>query len=242
RQTRKFQELRDVLLAAARDPNAEEERRKGYFREVAGLCETQLRDAETATTALKELLVLDVTDEGACSQLKRLLEKAQQWDELAAVMAQEAEQVVDVEARISLEKALAKLHEQKRKDPIATGEAWARIASLASGDEEAINTALGYFEKGERADLAVVVLTENLPAISDEAPRAELLSKLGALRRQTGDSLGSGEAFAEAATLTKNAEHWESAEKAFVTAEAWDQAATAVEERAQLASDAAVKA
>jgi cellulose synthase operon protein C len=242
RQTRKFQELRDVLLTAARDPNADEERRKGYFREVAGLCETQLRDAETATTSLKELLALDVTDEGARAQLKRLLEKAQQWDELALVMAQEAEQVTDVEARISLEKSLAKLHEQRRKDPVATGEAWARIANLASGDDEAINTAVSYFEKGERPELAVAVLTENLPAISDDATRAELLGKLGTLRQQTGDALGSGEAFAEAATLTKNAELWESAEKAFVSAEAWDQAATAVDERAQLARDAGPKA
>ncbi len=242
RQTRKFQDLRDLLLTAARDPNADEERRKSYFREVAGLCETQLRDAETATTALKELLALDVTDEAARSQLKRLLEKAQQWDELAQVMLQEAEQEVDVEARISLEKALAKLQEQKRKDPIATGEAWARIAGLASGDDEAINTAVGYFEKGERPDLAVVVLTENLPAISDDTQRAELLGKLGSLRQQTGDALGAGEAYAEAATLTKTGAPWESAEKAFVVAEAWDQAATAVDERAQLASEPTVKA
>ncbi len=242
RQTRKFQELRDVLLAAARDSNADEERRKAYFREVAQLCETQLRDAETATAALKELLVLDVADDGARSTLKRLLEKAQQWDELALVMAQEAEHEDDVEARISLEKALAKLHEQKRKDPVATGEAWARIASLASGDDEAINTAVSYFEKAERPELAVAVLTDNLPAISSDSTRAELLSKLGSLRTQTGDALGAGEAFSEAATLTKDAGAWESAERAFVAAEAWDQAATAVDERAQLASDAAAKA
>lgn len=242
RQTRKFQELRDTLLAAARDAGADEERRKSYFREVAGLCETQLRDAETAATALKELLALDVTDDAARSQLKRLLEKGQHWDELAQVMAQEAEQELDVEARISLEKALAKLHEQRRKDPIATGEAWARIASLASGDDEAINTAVGYFEKGERPELAVAVLTDNLPAISDDATRAELLGKLGALRQRTGDALGAGEAFSEAATLTKQLDLWESAEQAFVAAEAWDQAATAVDERAQLTESAGAKA
>ncbi len=242
RQTRKFQELRDTLMAAARDPIADEERRKGYYREVAGLCETQLRDAETAKTALKELLAVDVTDDAARSQLKRLLEKAQQWDELAAVMAQEAEQELDVEARISLEKTLAKLHEQRRKDPVATGEAWARIAGLASGDEEAINTAVGYFEKGERPDLAVAVLSDNLPAISSDGTRAELLGKLGALKQQTGDALGSGEAFAEAANLTKDITSWQSAERAFVTAEAWDQAATAVDERAQLTAEPTAKA
>jgi cellulose synthase operon protein C len=242
RQGRKFQELRDVLLSAARDSNADEERRKGYFREVAGLCEAQLRDAETATAALKELLQLDITDESARSQLKRLLEKAQHWDELAQVMAQEAEQVLDVEARISLEKALAKLHETRRKDPVATGEAWARIAGLAAGDEEAINTAVGYFEKASRPDLAVIALTENLPAIKEDGTRAELLEKLGRLRKQTGDALGAGEALSEAATITKLAKHWEAAESCFVAAEAWDQAATAVDERAQLAVDVEVKA
>ncbi|HYJ09933.1 MAG TPA: hypothetical protein VEX18_13015, partial [Polyangiaceae bacterium] len=174
--------------------------------------------------------------------MKRLLEKGQQWDELAAVMAQEAEQELDVEARISLEKSLAKLHEQRRKDPIATGEAWARIAALTAGDDEAINTAVGYFEKGERPDLAVTVLTENLAAIASDDTRAELLVKLGALRQQTGDALGAGEAFAEAANLTKQVASWEAAEKAFVVAEAWDQAATAVDERAQLTIDTKLKA
>ena len=67
-----------------------------------------------------------------------MFEKQARWDELAALLGDEAEQTLDIEARISLEKALAKLHEQKRKDPVATGEAWARIAALATGDEEAI--------------------------------------------------------------------------------------------------------
>jgi hypothetical protein len=242
RQMRKFQELRDVLLAAGRDPHAAEQRRAGYLREVATLCETQLRDAETAVTALKELLLLDAADDGARTQLKRLLEKAQQWDELASVMAQEAEQTVDVEARISLEKQLAKLHEQKRKDLLATGEAWARVAALAAGDDEAILTAVEYFERASRKELAVAVVTDNLPAISDDAARAQLLQRLGELRLETGDVLGAGEAYAEAASLTRGAELWQSAQTAFVRAEAWDQAATAVDERAQLENEPALKA
>ena len=187
-------------MSPGTDGGADEERRKAYFREVAQLCETQLRDAETATTALKELLVLDVSDDGARSTLKRLLEKAQHWDELALVMAQEAEQEDDVEARISLEKALAKLHEQKRKDPVATGEAWARIAGLAAGDDEAINTAVGYFEKAERpgADVSIVLYNADgsISEISGNGTRcvAALLVYQGAasgpdVRIQTGAGL-----------------------------------------------------
>jgi len=234
RQTRKFQDLREILLAAGRDENADTEQRQSWLREVAGLCETQLRDIDGAIVGLKELLVLDADDEPARGALKRLLEKQSRWDELTTLMAEEAEQTLDIEARISLEKSLAKLHEQKRKDPIATGEAWGRIAALASGDEEAITTAVRYFEKGERADLAIQVIAENIEAIADESQRGPLLKKLGELREANGDTLSAGEAFAEGATLLKSAPLWEAAERCFVKAEAWDQAATAVDERAQL--------
>src|SRR5262249_25112229 len=151
-------------------------------------------------------------------------------------------QTVDTEARISLEKALAKLHEQKRKDPVATGEAWARIAGLAPGDEEAISTAVRYFEKGERVDLAVAVIAENLESIGDGHARAALLRKLGELREAAGESLAAGEAFAEAATLTSDSEMWAAAERCFANSSAWDQAATAVDERAQLESQNELRA
>lgn len=242
RQTRKFQDLRDILLAAGADESADAEQRQSWLRELAGLCETQLRDVDTAIVGLKALIALDPDDEPARSALKRLLEKQTRWDELATLMAEEAEQTLDIEARISMEKALAKLHEQKRKDPVATGEAWGRIAALASGDEEAITTAVRYFEKGERRDLAVQVIAENIEAIADDEQRGALLKKLGELREANGDALSAGEAFAEGGTLLKAPALWEAAERCFVSAEAWDQAATAVDERAQLTGPAAEKA
>src|SRR4029078_349284 len=112
---------------------------------------------ETAIHAWKQLVALDRGDDGARQQLRRLLERAGHWDDLATLLEQEAEQTGDVEARISMEKALAKIHEQKRKDPVATGETWARIAGLSPDDEVAISTAVRHFEKGERLDLAAQV-------------------------------------------------------------------------------------
>ncbi|MEO7032834.1 MAG: hypothetical protein ABI548_03300 [Polyangiaceae bacterium] len=242
RQTKKYQDLRDILLAAGSHEDAETDLRQGWLREVVGLSETQLRDVEGAIGSLKALLVLDSDDEPARSQLKRLLEKQTRWDELAILQAEEAEQTLDIEARISLEKALAKLHEQKRKDPLATGEAWARIASLATGDEEAITTAVSFFEKADHRDRALQVIAENIDAVSGDAKRGPLLQKLAELREAAGESLPAGEAFAEAASLLKRPKLWESAERCFVAAEAWDQAATATDERAQLTEAAPEKA
>jgi hypothetical protein len=234
RQTRKYADLRDVLLNAAKTPGVDTDARRGWLREIAGLCETQLRDLDTAITALKQLVALDTSDEGPKTQLKRLLERTGRWDDLATLLEQEAEQTGDVETRISMEKALAKLHEQKRKDPVAAGEAWARMANLMPDDESAVNTAVKLFERGERYDLAAQVIADNVAQVSDPSARIALLRKLGELREAAGDALGAGDAFAEAAAAASDRGLWEAAERCFARGESFEQAANAVDQRAQL--------
>jgi tetratricopeptide (TPR) repeat protein len=242
KQLRKFAELRDVLRRAAADTGIDVEQRVSWLRAAAGLSESQLRDANGAVEVLEELLAIDPESEDARSTLKRLLERAQRWDDLARVLEQEAELVSDVEARISAEKGIARLHEQKRKDPAAAGEAWTRIASLVPEDESALDTAVEFFEKGSRADRAAQAISDNLPQITDEARRVTLLKKLGSLRLSARAPLEAGEAFAEAGSVGKDRGAWHEAEKAFAQAEAWDQAASAASERAGLTSDSSEKA
>jgi tetratricopeptide (TPR) repeat protein len=235
RQARKYGDLRDILLRAARSPNVDPEARVVWLKEVAALCESQLRDFDTAIQAWQQLLALDPGEAQARDQLRRLLERASRWDDLATLLEQEAEQESDVEGRISLEKQLAKLHETKRKDPAAAGEAWARIATLTPEDETVIGTAVKLFEKGERFDLAAQVIGDNVGSIADEAARSGLYRKLGDLRRGTGDLVAAGDAFSEAARITSEAAGWEAAEQAYAEASAWAQAAACANERTQLA-------
>src|SRR5690606_25151950 len=188
RQTRKYAELRDALTAATRSPSASADAKRGWLREIAGLCETQLKDIDTAIHALTQLVTLDPS-EGPRTQLKRLLEKGGRWDDVATLLEQEAEQAPDIEVRISLEKNLAKLHELKRKDVVSAGDAWARIAGLTPEDESALLTAVKFYEKGERLDLAADAIAANVGALEDENSRGQLLSRLGELRRDAGDML-----------------------------------------------------
>ena len=242
RQTRKFAELRDILQRAAQDDAVDEDVRKGWLRELAGLCESQLRDLDGAVGAWQAILALDPTDEGSRGQLRRLLERAQRWDDVVVLLEQEAEQEADVEARITHYKQIAKLQEQKRKDPVGTGEAWAKIAALDTADETALATAIKWFEKAQRFDLAAQAIAENVAQVEDEPARAALFRKLGELRRSAGDAAGAGEAFTEAASLSEDAKAWELAEECFVSASAWEQAASAIEARALLADGARVQA
>jgi tetratricopeptide (TPR) repeat protein len=144
RRTRRFGELRSLLSAAAGVEGVTYQQRASWLREVASLSESQLTDLDGALTAWRQLAELGAGDESA-TQLRRLLERAGRWHEVAELLRTQAEQQSDLEARIALEKDLSRLHQTKLEDPIAAGEAWARIASLTPGDDVAIDTAVKLF-------------------------------------------------------------------------------------------------
>lgn len=240
RSKRDYGQLRDVLLASIRASGNHPdmlETRKERLREVAGLCEGNLRDVDSAISAWRQLLSLDRKDESARTALMRLLERSQRWDELANVLEQEATIESDIEMKVSLEKKLAKLQEDKRKDLVAAGEAYARIARLVTDDDQAILTASRMFEKGERADLAAQVIAEGAPAIEDPVARGALMQRLGELREGLGDAIAAGDSYAEAADALRNGKLWDEADRLYAGADAWPQAANAAYQRGLLTTD-----
>ncbi|HWO09472.1 MAG TPA: hypothetical protein VNN80_08330, partial [Polyangiaceae bacterium] len=177
RRTRRFGELRSLLSAAAAVDGVTYQQRASWLREVASLSEGQLQDLDGALSAWQKLAELGAGDESA-SQLRRLLERAGRWSDVAELLRNQADQQSDLEARIATEKDLARLHQTKLEDPIAAGEAWARIAGLTPGDDVAIDTAVKLFESGERHDLAIRVITDNIHGVEDPTAKVELLTRL----------------------------------------------------------------
>ncbi len=234
RSKRKFAELRDVYQAASRAPSIGPDVRKKFLSNVANICEQQLRDLDGAIQALKQASQIDPS---VRDNLRRLLEKGQRWDDLAVLLDQEVMDAPDQEAQIGLLKKLAALHEQKRKDLVAAGEAWSRLATLMLGDENPITAAVKLFEKGNRFDLAAEVISDNVGAIDSADTRLTLQMRLGELREKTGDQGAAGEAYAEAADLGGGAKAWELAEKCWEKAERWEDAAHATGEMANLAGE-----
>jgi tetratricopeptide (TPR) repeat protein len=238
RTKRDYAALRDVLLSAVRAPGEALDARRERLREVAGLCEGNLRDTDGAIHAWKQLLSIDRSDEGARQSLTRLLERTQRWDDLANLLEQEATAEGDLEKKIALEKKLATLQEQKRRDFAAAADAWGRIANLTPEDDRAIATASKMFEKAGAIDRAAQVIAENAPAVNDMPARGSLLERLGELREQLNDPAGAGEAYSEAAEAQKSHKLWEAAERCLVAAERWDPAGEAAVQRAHLTGDA----
>ena len=243
RTKRDYAQLRDVLLAAVRTMSGESvEPRKERLREVAGLCEGNLRDVDGAINAWKQLLAIDRTDEGARSSLTRLLEKSQRWDDLVNLLEQEATAESDLEKKISLEKKLATMQETKRRDFSAAAEAWGRIANLTPEDDRAIATASKMFEKAGDIGKAAAAIAENAPSVTDPVAKGALLERLGELRELMNDPGGAGDAFAGAAEAQGSLKLWEAAERCFVSAERWDRGADAADHRAHLVGDAKLQA
>ncbi len=242
RQTRKFKELREMLVNASRGARVEAHTRLEWLREVAALSETQLKDLETAVWAWQQVSALAPDDEQASTQLALLLEKGARWDDLASLLEQRAELITDLEERLVVEKKAAKIHEEKRGDATAAGSVWARIATLAPDDDAAIQTALRHFASAKRADLAAQAITEMVGAVENEKARAALFAKLGALRDELGDAEAAGDAFTEAGSISADPAHYEAAESCYVRAQAWNQAATCVEARLEKATSPTLQA
>ncbi|HTV24116.1 MAG TPA: tetratricopeptide repeat protein [Polyangiaceae bacterium] len=236
RRTRRFNELRSLLSAAAAVEGVTYQQRASWLREVASLSEGQLGDLDGALSAWRMLAELGASDESA-SQLRRLLERAGRWHEVAELLRTQADQQSDLEARIALEKDLSRLHQTKLEDPIAAGEAWARIASLTPGDDVAIDTAVKLFESGERHDLAIGVITDNIHSVEDPTAKVELLTRLGTLRLESGDAAGAAHAYAEAAATSNDLDLWELAETSYLQAKQLEKAVEANNERVRLLAD-----
>ncbi|MCU0690557.1 MAG: hypothetical protein MUF54_04080 [Polyangiaceae bacterium] len=231
---RKFGELRDVYQAASRVPSLSSDVRRKFLLNVANICEQQLRDLEGAIQALKQASQIDAS---ARDNLRRLLEKGQRWNDLAVLLDQEIAEAPEPESQIALLKKLAQLHEHKRKDVVAAGEAWGRLASIMTGDHGAILTAVKLFERGDRPDLAADAIAQNVVGIDGEEDRASLLMKLGKLRELTSDASGAADAYIEAAISGLGEPAWAAAERCFVASGRWEDAARAAGERAGLVED-----
>jgi len=236
RRTRRFGELRSLLSAAATVEGVTYQQRASWLREVASLSESQLSDLDGALAAWQKLADLGAGDESA-SQLRRLLERAGRWSDVAELLRTQADQQSDLEARIAMEKDLARLHQTKLEDPIAAGEAWARIAGLTPGDDVAIDTAVKLFESGERHDLAIRVITDNIHGVEDPTAKVELLTRLGTLRLESGDAIGAAQAYAEAAATSNDLDLWELAETSYLQAQQLEKAVEANSERVRLLAD-----
>ncbi len=194
RKNRDHAALRDLLLESTRAGVLSVDARKLRLREVAGLCEGKLKDGDGAIEAWQSVVALDPADGEAVKSLKRLLQKAQRWDDLAAVLEREALAATSPKEKIELIGQIAAIHRDKRKDLVEAAEALRQLLALspdtATRDElcEMLITVENFAD-------AVPLLRERIEETSDEREKLQLLRTLAvALEDKLHDEDGAFEA------------------------------------------------
>jgi tetratricopeptide (TPR) repeat protein len=168
RKRRDYPGLRDLLLASTRIPGLTVDTRKQRLREVATLSESKLRDAEAAVSAWRGVATLDPSDREALTNLKRLLTKAQHWDELAAVLEREALATTAASEKAELIREIALVHRDRRKDPVETAEAFRQLHALRPDDVAVRDELCDLLLQLEQWSDAVPLLRERIAAGKDE--------------------------------------------------------------------------
>jgi tetratricopeptide (TPR) repeat protein len=181
RKRRDHASLRDLLLASTRAPGLTVDVRKLRLREVATLSETKLRDSDAAISAWRGVVTFDPSDREASSSLKRLLKKAQQWDELAGVLEREALATTAIEEKAALIREIALIHRDKRNDPAETAEAFRQLHALKPDDTAVRDELCELLISLEYWADAVPLIRERIAATSDEIDKLRLSVALASI-------------------------------------------------------------
>jgi tetratricopeptide (TPR) repeat protein len=190
RKQRDHARLRDLLIASTRIGGLSIDARKLRLREVAGLCEAKLKDADGAIEALQGVVALDPTDSDAVKNLKRLLQKAQRWDDFTAVLEREALAATRTEEKVELLGQIAAIHRDKRNDLTEAAEALRQLLALRP-DPATRNELCDMLLSLEHHLDAVPLLRERANEALDERERVTLLRTLAST---LDDKLSDGDA------------------------------------------------
>jgi len=202
RRTESWKELVGVLERQAQ--RAEDPRqRRDLLYEKATVLEERLSDREGAMEAYRQILVVDPEDPTALHRLGRLLGVSERWDEVAAVLAREAdaaEHKPETAAEVAeIRYRLGRVRQQRLGDAAGAVEAYRSVldkvprhpATLAALEELARGSGAPaaaaarilepiYEHEGEHHRL-VEALEARLPGLPDPAARAALLRRVADL-------------------------------------------------------------
>jgi hypothetical protein len=227
--------LERVLARAASAPGAAAEVRRRCFAEAARLGEKH-GDVGVAIGRWEAARAIDRRDATPRAELARLYERAEQWDDLVALLVTEpdGEDAASAAARL---RRVAEVQERRLGDPLAAASTWRRVASLVPGDVAAMSLAAGLYERAQKPALAAEVIRAGIGAVEDAVKRAGLYVDLGRLLEAIGERLEAADAYLAAADIASSRAALEAAERCFVAARRPKLAARAVARRASLARD-----
>ncbi|QQR89944.1 MAG: hypothetical protein IPJ88_17535 [Myxococcales bacterium] len=186
-----WNELRDLMLSAARLPGASAEAKEQRLRQAAKISESHLQDPAGAIGAWRAVVGLNPANEQASDALERLLREAERWDDLIQDLERRALALQDIDAQAEIFRKIARIYqEQKQNNPLAI-ESFAKVREFLPSDAEAC-VALSELLLGEgRYEEALPLLKERLETTETGETRLQLLHQIAEISdEKIGDDEG----------------------------------------------------
>ncbi len=151
--------LRDILFAMARSPEAGAEDRVAWLREGSELSE-RLGDLGAALEGWRVLHQLEPAESEASERYAALLERMEQWDELAELLRRRAAGTTEPAEAADLYRRLVRVHRDRRGDDASALDALRALRAAAPEDEEAARELAELLLEAERLPEALSILRE----------------------------------------------------------------------------------
>ena len=179
----------ELLEAGGTTPLLALATRSSRLREAASVYESRLKDYDRAARAMHQWAALEPDNDEAQRGLKRLLERAERWDELAVLIEADVSHASEREMRVTLLRRLLVVHREKRGDLEAAADVLHRLL-LHKPDDRGTREALldTWLELG-RFDEAAELLEQKVRDAATKPQKLALLQQLARLfREQTQDN------------------------------------------------------
>jgi len=182
-------EVIDRLLAMSQGEQA-----VALALELADL-HAELKAPDQAAAALERGLQADSANTTLRDRLRKLYESIQNWEKLAALVAQDAELAEDTDQRVTLLRRAAQIHSQKRKDHAAAAGLLDRASALKPEDRELLLELCDEYSASGRGKQAAEVLQKIVDSYGGKRSKelAEIHRRLASAHLADGDATKAAE-------------------------------------------------
>ncbi len=174
--------LRLVQVLDARAQAAPPLEKSSLLRRIAGLYAGPLANPEMAFVYATRGLEAAPDDPEALASCLALAQQAGAQEELAEHLADMVDRARTDEARVALQRALARLLSATAEQAEPALRAWRRLLELAPADIEALDGLADLYREGGHWDELLEVFRKQLAAANAPGQRAELLRRIGELQ------------------------------------------------------------
>ena len=180
-QWRPLIELLELRLQVEADPS---ERRR-HLAQIAGLCETGLRDKARAFATWGRVLAEDPHDTESITELERLATEKKSFGELAKLFEERLENASDPEVQRGFALKLAVLYETKLRDDAKAIAHYRRVRELPGDEMVALSALDRLLQRSGATDALGEILEREAEVANEPDAQAEFLFRLGELRAST---------------------------------------------------------